>query len=104
MKHSDIADTTVFIRDVKDPQNVVFQETLPYLKRTLEIDTTGRLGKKLKVATDYQICLIAKDSNNFARKLYGEQCKDLRETISGTNKFLQSFTLLFSVLLLHLFI
>ncbi|XP_018576955.1 protein artichoke [Anoplophora glabripennis] len=102
MKHSDIADTTVFIRDVKNPQDIVFQATLPYFKRSLEIDTTGKLGKKLQEATEHQICLVARDSKNFAKTFYQDQCKDLRETISGAPKYQQGVNFVCSFLLLHL--
>ncbi|KAJ8943742.1 hypothetical protein NQ314_009660 [Rhamnusium bicolor] len=101
MKHSDIADTNLFIRDVKDPQNIVFQTTLPYIKRTLEIDTTGSLGKKLKERAEYQICLLAKDSKNYVRNFYQEQCKYLTETISGAVRHFINCNFVVIVLIIH---
>ncbi|KAJ8958595.1 hypothetical protein NQ318_016316 [Aromia moschata] len=102
MKNFDIADTDIFIRDIKDPRNIVFQTTLPYFKRSLEIDITGGLGKKLSNPEEYQICLLAKESKNFVRGYYEEQCRILSETVSDGYLAASNFILILSVVSLHL--
>ncbi|CAH0550427.1 unnamed protein product [Brassicogethes aeneus] len=84
MKNADIADTYVFIRNVQNPENVVFETTLPYFKRKLEIPVPGNLTEETKLGREYQICLLAKDSKTFVRKFYAEQCRDLSDTFKSS--------------------
>lgn len=84
MKNDDIADAYVFIRNVKMPQKVVFEATLPYFKRKLETIVPGNLSEDLKLGAEYQICLLAKDSKTFVRGIYQEQCRDLSETFKSS--------------------
>ncbi|CAH1183023.1 unnamed protein product [Ceutorhynchus assimilis] len=88
MKPDDIADTSVFVRQVQNPANVVFQVTLPYYKRQLEIDIKEKLA--MKELHDYQICILAKTSRSGFRKFYPEQCRDLDGSISAARAYLTS--------------
>lgn len=78
MRNEDIADPYIVVRNIKDPGRLAYEVTLPYFKRSLEIDVSGKLGeKKLKNDTEYQICLLARDSKTFVRALQKEQCREL---------------------------
>ncbi|XP_048523505.1 protein artichoke [Dendroctonus ponderosae] len=76
MKQNDIADTSVFIRDSKNPLDIVYQITLPYFKRTLEVDLKAIKSKDMPVKS-YHVCLVSKTSRNGVRKFYPEQCREL---------------------------
>ncbi|XP_066142674.1 chaoptin [Euwallacea fornicatus] len=90
MKQDDIADTSLFIRNIQNPLDIVFQTTLPYFKRVLEVD----LGQTIKanetlVEKSYQICIVAKTSKDSVRKFYPEQCRDLdKGAVSGCRSLL----------------
>lgn len=74
LKNEDIADTYALVRDKGDPKTIVFQQTLPYFQRSIEMNVKKDLGGKVK---NYQICLLAKDSKGRNRGFYKEQCADL---------------------------
>ncbi|XP_050295565.1 toll-like receptor 3 [Anthonomus grandis grandis] len=86
MKHVDIADMSVFIRNVQDPLDIPFRETLPYFKRTLEVDLNGKLKKNEENEEEkkYQVCVLAHTSKNVLRKFYPEQCRDLDKMLRST--------------------
>lgn len=83
MKQDDIADTGAFIRNLRDPLDIVFQTTLPYFKRGLEVDLDSAIKKDTLKQESYQICIVAKTSKNALRKFYPEQCRDLDKATSG---------------------
>lgn len=99
MKNSDIADTDVFIRDISDPQKIIFRKTVPYFKRALLIDSSKDFDVKFKSEASYQICLLAKDSNYVVRNFYQEQCKDLSSVFSAANKVSNKSYIYLTVLL-----
>lgn len=99
MKHSDIADTEIFIRDTTVTQNIIFQKTIPYFKRVLEINSAKDFDTKLKNDVSYQICLLAKDSKNVVRHFYQEQCKDLSSTFSAANSISNGHNVYITVVL-----
>lgn len=86
MKQEDIADTSAFIRNLRDPLDIVFQTTLPYVKRVLEVDLDSAI-KDTSKQESYQICIVAKTSKNAVRKFYPEQCRDLDKATSGGRSF-----------------
>lgn len=93
MKQNDIADTSVFIRDSKNPLDIVYQITLPYFKRTLEVDLKAIKSKEKMPVKSYHVCLVSKTSRNGVRKFYPEQCRELDGSsatgdISKANNFL----------------
>lgn len=82
MKNEDIADPYIVVRNIKDPRRLAYEVTLPYFKRSLEIDVLGKLKeKKLENDTEYQICLLARDSKTFVRALQKEQCRELPKSL-----------------------
>lgn len=82
LKQADIADTDIIIRDISDVRNVIFRNTVPYFKRSWEINLSQEFDKKLKNDASYQICLLARDSQGFVRSFFQEQCKDLSSKFS----------------------
>nr|XP_023012445.1 toll-like receptor 7 [Leptinotarsa decemlineata] len=107
MKESDIADTEVIIRDMMNAQNLVFKATIPYFKRSLEIDSNKNFRKEIKTG-GYQICLLAKNSYNVINNFYEQQCKDLSMTISSAERVYSVtstvYVFLLSVIVLNVFI
>ncbi|CAG9813618.1 unnamed protein product [Phaedon cochleariae] len=91
MKESDIGDTEIFIREnVNAAVDVVFHATLPYFKRSLDIDISKDFDKSVKNVKGLQICLLAKNSLGNVRSFYEEQCKDLSKS-SSTRRMANSF-------------
>lgn len=87
MKNDDIADPYVVIRNLKDAQkSAVYEATLPYFKRSLEIDIVSNLTRPSgKKGVEYQLCVLARDSKTFIRGFNGEQCRVLPNS-SGANR------------------
>lgn len=80
----DIADTRVVLQDKKKPENILYETTLPYFKRSLEIDIGTNLTRQIqKGRTEYQICLLATDSKTFVRGLYNQQCKPIPRNLKS---------------------
>lgn len=77
MRNDDIADPYVVVRNIKNPRSIVYEVTLPYFKRSLEIDIAANLMRQKGNDTEYQICLLARDSKTFIRGFHKEQCRDL---------------------------
>lgn len=82
LKNEDIADLKVIIRDKANPNNIIYEKILPYFKRSIEIDTKTTI----KQNGNFQICLIAKDSKDINRGFYKEQCKEMNNKSSDSNK------------------
>lgn len=84
MKNADIADTYIFLRNIHQPSDkqIVYQVTLPYFKRSLEITAPGNITDDKDVA-DYELCLLARNSNGLVRRFYKEQCKNLTESLTN---------------------
>lgn len=104
MKHDDIADTSIFIRDVKNPADLVFQTTLPYFQRVLEADVRQMLKSDKNSTKTYQICLLAKTSKNKARKFYPEQCRELNKSFTSSGNAFNANYLLLSFVSIYCFI
>ncbi|XP_063905507.1 protein artichoke isoform X1 [Zophobas morio] len=75
LRNDDIADPYVVVRNIKDPRSIAYEVTLPYFKRSLEIDVGANLTRQKGNDTEYQICLLARDSKTFIRGFHKEQCK-----------------------------
>lgn len=87
MKNEDIADTFVIIRDVKDYKKLIYQNTLPYFRRALEIHLKNEVNIDINDSKNkYEICLIAKDSRNSNRGFYKEQCKEIKNKSNAASK------------------
>lgn len=81
-KNEDIADTTVLLQDVKNPDNVPFEKTLPYFMRKLEIDLNTNITKQIQRGkVTYQVCLLAKNSKDVVRGYYSQQCKEIPRSL-----------------------
>lgn len=104
MKHDDIADTSIFIRDVKNPADLIFQTTLPYFQRVLEADVRQMLKSDKNSTKTYQICLLAKTSKNKARKFYPEQCRELNKSFTSSGNAFKANYLLLSLVSIYCFI
>lgn len=84
--NEDIADPYIIIRDTSNPGEVVYETTLPYFRRSLEIDTKGKLGDDIEHAGGgVQICLLAKDSKTDVRAWHGKQCKEIPKQAALTS-------------------
>lgn len=103
--NEDIADPYIIIRDTANPQYTVYETTLPYFKRSLEIPTKGNLYKDIQNSKgDIEICLLARDSKTDVRGWNKHQCKDIPRKsalTSGVSRGLgNSFTVLCGLLVL----
>lgn len=100
-KNEDIADTTVLLQDVKNPENVPFENTLPYFMRKLEFDLNANITKQIQRGkVDYQVCLLAKNSKDAIRGYYSQQCRQIPRSLrSGAGKIDNSWLMMFAVLL-----
>lgn len=102
--NEDIADPYIIIRDTANPQYTVYETTLPYFKRSLEIPTKGNLSKDIRNSKgDIEICLLARDSKTDVRGWNKHQCKDIPRKsalTSGVSREVgNSFTILSGLLL-----
>ncbi|XP_030759456.1 protein artichoke [Sitophilus oryzae] len=100
LKHDDIADTAVYIRQSNNSVNIPFQASLPYFQRVLEIDVKNKSKINLDSGTDYEICVLAKTSRNFLRKFYPDQCRNLKDTLNGGSTFSTDFLLFYMSLII----
>lgn len=104
IKNEDIADPYVVVRSKIDPNNIVYETTLPYFKRSIDIDLTNTNKNGSLPATgkaEFQICLLAKDSKTFVKKFYQSQCRDLDNSL-GSGSVLSKQTSLLLILLFTL--
>lgn len=102
VKNDDIADPYIFIREVKNPLNVLYSETIPYFKRKLEIDIgKGNLTKIIKNKADFEVCILARNSKAVVRKIFKQQCHDFASDKSG-NRPLFNISAVYYVIILGL--
>lgn len=87
-KNEDVADTRIVLQDVKDPENVPFEKTLPYFMRKLEFDLNANVTKQIQRGkVTYQVCLLAKNSKDGVRGYYSQQCREIPRSLrSGTTR------------------
>lgn len=103
LKNDDIGDTFVIIRDTNDTNRIIYQKTLPYFKRALEIHLKNELNidvNKMK-HENYQICLIAKDSKNENRGFYKEQCKTINNNSNDSTIIYPNCVIYYLLLLFY---
>lgn len=98
-RNEDIADTYVVIRDTVS-QELAYEAVLPYFQRSAVIDLATTMFNT-STAANYQLCILAKDSNANVRFLYKSQCKVLGAllTNSAGKVTAGSVTIFFSVIL-----
>lgn len=102
--NEDIADPYIIIRDTSNPVATVYETTLPYFQRSLEIDTTGKIGQDIEHAGGtVQICLLAKNSKTDVRAWHGKQCRDVPKhaaLVSDAPEIRASTTICIAVIIL----
>lgn len=100
-KNEDIADTTVLLQDVKNPDSIPFENSLPYFMRKLEFELNTNITKQIQRGkVTYQVCLLAKNSKDFVRGYFSQQCKEIPRSLrSGAEKLRNSCVTMFAVLI-----
>ncbi|KAL3286627.1 hypothetical protein HHI36_001126 [Cryptolaemus montrouzieri] len=92
-RNTDIADTYVVIRKLKEesnsPQKPIYEKTLQYSKRSIDIDIQGDLKEKLNLnnTCNIQVCILGSTSQQIIRSFYSSQCKrfcDLKAVSTGS--------------------
>lgn len=101
--NEDIADPYIIIRDTADPSNTVYETTLPYFRRSFEVDTSGKLGKDIENSQGHiEICLLAKDSKTDVRSWHGKQCREIPKHSALRSGTMRIFPGLFLIFILQL--
>lgn len=103
LKNDDIADTFVIIRNRTDSNKIIYQKTLPYFKRALEIHLKNELNIDINQINGdyYQICLIAKDSKNINRGFFKEQCKSINDQSNDSILIYPNYVIYYLLLLFY---
>ncbi|XP_017768365.1 PREDICTED: insulin-like growth factor-binding protein complex acid labile subunit isoform X1 [Nicrophorus vespilloides] len=106
VKNEDIGDPYIIIQNTRQPDKLLYENTLPYFKRSVEIDVAN-LSASEEVApldfSEFQLCVLARDSRAFVRNNYKEQCKDLPPVLAFAHPLRNSVILTITTLILNLY-
>lgn len=99
VKNDDIADPYILVRSSKRPQEILYQKTVPYIQRSLEISVSELQAKIPRAGSgasntndnstgnaqdDYEVCVLARDSRTAVRSLNKQQCRALPNIVTSS--------------------
>ncbi|KAK9884049.1 hypothetical protein WA026_004986 [Henosepilachna vigintioctopunctata] len=80
-RNTDIADTYVVLRNLKSDKGTLpkplFETTIEYFKRSIDINVDNELKKQLNGTCDVQLCILGSTSQQSIRSFYQSQCKGI---------------------------